>query len=150
MIVSPYRLRLRFDRGTLRSYASFSWPLFIANGSSMLIAQSAVLVGNAKLGLAGIGVVALSSNITDFTQRVDALITGALYPAICAVRDQLAVLKETFVKSNRLALMWAMPFGTALTLFCADLVHVHLRPNVVLSFCAKNLFVLAILACSWL
>ena len=123
VIVSPYRLRLRFDRGTLRSYASFSWPLFIANGSSMLIAQSAVLVGNAKLGLAGIGVVALSSNITDFTQRVDALITGALYPAICAVRDQLAVLKETFVKSNRLALMWAMPFGTALTLFCADLVH---------------------------
>src|SRR5205814_1107684 len=46
VVFSPYRLRLRFDRGTLHSYASFSWPLFVANGSGTVIAQSAVLVGN--------------------------------------------------------------------------------------------------------
>src|SRR5438477_12343856 len=27
---SPYPLRLRYDRGTLRRYASFSWPLLLA------------------------------------------------------------------------------------------------------------------------
>jgi O-antigen/teichoic acid export membrane protein len=123
IIFSPYKLRLRFDGGTLRSYASFSVPLFLANGSSVVIAQSAVLVGEAKLGLAGIGVIALASNITSFTQRVDGLITGSLYPAVVAARDRLTVLGESFVKSNRLALMWAMPFGVGLSLFCGDLVH---------------------------
>jgi PST family polysaccharide transporter len=136
VIVSPYRLRLRYDRGTLRSYASFSWPLFIANGSSLVIAQSAVIASNAKLGLAGVGVIALASNITTFTNRVDGLVTGTLYPAICAVRDKLPLLMESFVKSNRLALMWAMPFGIALSLFCSDLVHFGLgekwRPAVTL------------------
>ena len=123
VIVSPYKLRLRFDVGTLRSYASFSWPLLIGNGASMVIAQSAVIAGNAKLGLAGVGVIALASNITTLTQRVDGLVTGTLYPAICAVRDRTELLGETFVKSNRLALMWAMPFGIGLALFAGDLVH---------------------------
>ena len=123
VIVSPYKLRFRFDRRTLRSYATFSWPVFVANGSGMVIAQSAVLVGNAKLGLAGIGVLALASNITQLANRVDGLVTGTLYPAICAVRDKVELLKESFVKSNRLALMWAVPFGLGLTLFAGDLVH---------------------------
>ena len=123
VIVSPYKLRLRFDVGTLRSYASFSWPLFLGNGASLVIAQSAVIAGNAKVGLAGVGVIALASNITTLTQRVDGLVTGTLYPAICAVRDRIDLLGESFVKSNRLALMWAMPFGVGLALFCGDLVH---------------------------
>jgi O-antigen/teichoic acid export membrane protein len=118
IVNSPYKLRIRYDRGTLRSYASFSWPLFFANGASLVIAQSAVIAANAKLG-----VIALASNITTLTSRIDGLVTGTLYPAICAVRDQVALLKESFVKSNRLALMWAVPFGTALSLFCGDLVQ---------------------------
>jgi len=136
IVASPYPLRLRFDVGTLRSYFSFSWPLFVGNGASLVIAQSAVIAGNAKLGLAGVGVVALASNITTLTQRVDGLVTGTLYPAICAVRDRIDVLGETFVKSNRLALMWAMPFGVGIALFCDDLVHFLLgekwRPAVTL------------------
>jgi O-antigen/teichoic acid export membrane protein len=123
VINSPYKLRLRHDRGTLRSYASFSWPLFFANGASLVIAQAAVIASNAKLGLGAVGVIALASNITTLTTRVDGLVTGTLYPAICAVRDQIGLLKESFVKSNRLALMWAVPFGFALSLFCRDLVH---------------------------
>jgi len=30
---SPYPLRLRYDRGTLRSYAGFSWPLLLAGAA---------------------------------------------------------------------------------------------------------------------
>jgi len=136
MIVSPYRLRLRYDRGTMRTYYSYSWPLFLANGSSLIIAQSAVLVSEKKIGLAGVGAIALAGNITAFTERVDGLITGTLYPAICAVRDKTELLKESFVKSNRLALMWAVPFGVGIGLFCDDLVTFAIgekwRPAVVL------------------
>ena len=133
---SPYRLRLRYDSGTLRSYASFSWPLFVTSGSSLVIAQSAVIATEAKLGLAGAGAIALASQITAFTQRVDGLVTGTLYPAIAAVRDRIDLLSESFVKSNRLALMWAVPFGFALALFASDLVEFGIgekwRPAVIL------------------
>ena len=120
---SPYPLRFRFDKITFRNYYSFSWPLFISNGSSMIIAQSAVIATEFKLGLAGVGAVSLASSINSFTLRVDSLVTGTLYPAICAVKDRLELLHETFVKSNRLALMWAIPFGSSVALFSSDLIE---------------------------
>jgi O-antigen/teichoic acid export membrane protein len=123
MFNSPYPLRLRFDKQTARSYFSFSWPLFIGNGSSLIIAQSAVIAAESRLGLAGVGAITLGSSINSFVQRVDALITGTLYPMICMVKERLKLLEETFIKSNRLALMWAIPFGSAIALFIGDLVH---------------------------
>jgi O-antigen/teichoic acid export membrane protein len=39
------------------------------------------------------------------------------------VAERTEVLFETFVKSNRLALMWAMPFGLGLSLFASDVVR---------------------------
>jgi O-antigen/teichoic acid export membrane protein len=53
---------------------------------------------------------------------VDAIVTQTLYPAICAVRDRTDLLFEAFVKSNRLGLMWGVPFGVGLALFAGDLV----------------------------
>jgi O-antigen/teichoic acid export membrane protein len=85
--------------------------------------QTAVIVANRNLGLAATGVIALAATITSFADRVDGLVTGTLYPAICAVKDNMDLLYESFVKSNRLALMWAVPFGVGLTLFCADIVN---------------------------
>lgn len=123
VLASPFKLRLRYERGTVQSYWSFSWPLFVAGGSSLVIAQSAVIAAKAHLGLAAIGVIALAATVSSFTDRVDQLVTGTLYPAICAVKDRSALLYESFVKSNRLALMWAVPFGVAVTLFCSDLVR---------------------------
>jgi O-antigen/teichoic acid export membrane protein len=123
VVKSPYPLKLRYDGETLRSYWSFSLPLFIQGGSSVVIAQSAVFAVQGRLGLAAVGAVNLATTITAFTQRVDSLVTGTLYPAICAVKDRTELLYESFVKSNRLALMWAVPFGTALALFGADLIH---------------------------
>ncbi|MDQ3493119.1 MAG: oligosaccharide flippase family protein [Chloroflexota bacterium] len=122
MRYSPFKLRLRYDRGTARDYVSFSWPLFVSGVAGLVIAQAAVIAAEAQLGLAAVGVIALAATITAFTDRVDELVTGTLYPAICAVRERSALLYESFVKSNRLALMWAVPFGTAITLFCSDLV----------------------------
>jgi O-antigen/teichoic acid export membrane protein len=123
VIFSPYKLRFRYDRGTLKEYYTFSWPLFLSNGASMIQAQSAVFVAQATLGLAGVGAMSLASSISSFVTRVDNLITGTLYPAICAVRDRTDLLFESFVKSNRLALMWAIPFGCGIALFIGDLVH---------------------------
>ena len=120
---SPYKLKIRYDKGALRSYATFSWPLFVATAGGLVIAQTSVLTTEDALGVAGVGALMLASTITQFTDRVDGLITSTLYPAICAVADRTALLHESFVKSNRLALMWAIPFGVALSLFASDLVH---------------------------
>jgi O-antigen/teichoic acid export membrane protein len=132
---SPFPLRLRYERGTLRDYSSFSGPLMLAGAAGFVMAWSAVLAAKLSLGVAAVGVITLASNITSFTDRVDTLVTGTLYPAICAVKDRTDVLYESLVKSNRLALMWAVPFGVAVTLFSSDLVRFVLgerwRPAVV-------------------
>jgi PST family polysaccharide transporter len=120
---SPFPVRWRFDRGVLRSYASFSGPLVVGGLATFVMSWSAVIAAKIDLGVAAVGVIALADNISSFTDRVDALITGALYPAVCAVRDRTALLYESLVKSNRLALMWAVPFGVGVTLFCSDLVR---------------------------
>jgi O-antigen/teichoic acid export membrane protein len=120
---SPYRLRFRYDRGTLRRYATFSWPLILAGGAGVVTAQGAVITGNAHLGIEAVGAIALAASVSQFSDRVDQIVTGTIYPAICAVADRTALLHESFVKSNRLGLMWAVPFGLGITLFAHDLVH---------------------------
>jgi O-antigen/teichoic acid export membrane protein len=121
--MSPYRLRFRYRPGSLRRYTSFSWPLLVAGASGLVIAQTATLLGEKELGLAGVGALALASNLSQFANRVDAIVSGTMYPAICAVQDRIELLYESFVKSNRLALMWAVPFGVGLALFSPDLVQ---------------------------
>ncbi len=132
---SPYKLRLRWRPGALRELWSFSGPLLVGGGAVFVMAWSAVIAAKLDLGVAAVGVIALADNISSFTDRVDQLVTGALYPAICAVRDRTALLYESLVKSNRLALMWAVPFGVGVTLFCSDLVRFGIgerwRPAVV-------------------
>ena len=120
---SPFALRLRYQPGTLRSYWSFSAPLLVAGAATFAMSWAAVIATKVELGLAAVGVITLAANISSFTDRVDQLVTGALYPAVCAVKDRLALLYESLVKSNRLALMWAVPFGVGVTLFCSDLVQ---------------------------
>jgi PST family polysaccharide transporter len=123
LLVSPYRPAFKYDSGTLRDYVSFSWPILVAAGSGMLIPQLSMIVGARELGLAGVGVIALAGTIGAYTDKIDQLITWTLYPAICRVKDRSELLFEAFVKSNRLALMWGVPFGVATALFAADLVH---------------------------
>jgi O-antigen/teichoic acid export membrane protein len=120
---SPYRLGWAFDRATLRSYASFSWPLFFAGMSGIVVGQGLLIVGEAELGLAGVGIIALASTISQYSDRADQAITQTIYPTICAVKDRADLLFEGFVKSNRLALMWGAPFGLGLALFAEDLVR---------------------------
>jgi O-antigen/teichoic acid export membrane protein len=121
-VTSPYRLRFRFEKSALRSYFSFSWPLFVAAAGGMVIAQASMLASEAKLGLAAAGAVTLAATISQFSDRVDGLISGTLYPAVAAVKDRTETLYESFVKSNRLALMWAVPFGVGLSLFAPHVV----------------------------
>jgi O-antigen/teichoic acid export membrane protein len=120
---APFKLRLRYERGTLRSYWSFSAPLLINGLAGFALAWAAVISAKLLIGIAAVGVIALSDNVAAFSERIDGFLTGALYPAICAVRDRTELLYESLVKSNRLALMWAVPFGIAVTLFASDLVR---------------------------
>jgi O-antigen/teichoic acid export membrane protein len=134
---SPYRLRLR--RSALRharEYASFSWPLFLGSAASVLAVQLPLLAASRELGLAAVGALTLASTVALFAYRVDEVITQSLYPALARVRDDTALLWEAFSMSNRVALLWALPFGAASVLFAGDLVeHVlgeRWRPAVVL------------------
>jgi O-antigen/teichoic acid export membrane protein len=123
VVTCPFALRWRYERDSLRLYAAFSGPIFLATACSVVLANGTMVATNAHLGLAGAGAVTLAAYITIFTTRVDDLIGTTIYPAICAVQNRLDLLRETFVKANRLALMWAMPFGVALALFAPDLVR---------------------------
>ena len=120
---SPYRLALRYDRAKLREYLEFSWPIFVAGASALLIPQLSMLIGTWELGLAGAGVIALAGSVGSYTDRIDELVTWTLYPALCRVRDRTDVLFEAFAKSNRLALMFGVPFGVGVALFAGDLVE---------------------------
>jgi O-antigen/teichoic acid export membrane protein len=120
---SPYPLRLRWERSALREYVSFSWPLLAASFAGVVVAQSATLVAEFEVGLAGVGAVALASSIVAYTGRMDAVVTNTLYPAICAVRDRSDALLEAFLKSNRLAVSFGLPFGVGLALFAAGLIE---------------------------
>lgn len=120
---SPYRLALRYQRGTLRSYVGFSAPLLVSAVAILAMFQVIYLVGVGPLGLAGLGAFTLVGNLVQFTDQADSIVTETLYPAVCAVRDRVALLTEIFIKSNRLSLMWAVPFGVGMTLFGGDLVR---------------------------
>ena len=122
-ITSPYRLRLRFDKGTMKEYASFSWPLLGYQASNLVVIQGIMIVGARTIGIAGLGAIALTSSISALAERVDNIVSQTIYPAICAVADRRDLLYEAFEKSNRLAVMWGMTFGVGLALFADDLVH---------------------------
>jgi O-antigen/teichoic acid export membrane protein len=90
--------------------------------SNLVVTQGLLLVAARAVGVAGVGAIALASVIASFADRVDTIVSETIYPAVCAVAERADVLFEVFVTSNRLALMWGMPFGLGLTLFAGDLV----------------------------
>jgi len=120
---SPYRLRFCWDRAALRDYATFSWPLSLSSLSTVLFIQVPIAVASRTFGVTAVAGLALASNISLFTTRVDNLVTQTLYPAICAVKDRPDLLFESFWTSNRLALLWATPAGIGAALFAGDFVH---------------------------
>src|SRR3954447_4900521 len=122
-VTSPYRLRLRFERGIVREYWSFSWPLVGFTLCGVVILQGSLLAANAVVGLAGIGAIGMAANVAGLSDGVDSIVSQTIYPAVCAVADRTETLAEVFVKSNRIALMWAIPATVGVALFAADLVH---------------------------
>jgi O-antigen/teichoic acid export membrane protein len=114
---SPYKLRFRYERGSIREYVSFSWPLLVGSTSLVLMFQIPLTIAARSLGSSAIGAITLASQVTQYTRRVDEIITNAMYPAICVVKDQRELLFESFSKSNRMALLWGFPAGVAIALF---------------------------------
>jgi O-antigen/teichoic acid export membrane protein len=121
MAMSPYPLGLRYERGTLKEYFHFGWPLMVNRGTGMVTIQATTIAAKYSTGLAGLGTIGLAANIGGIIDAVDAIITRTMYPAICAVAEKIDVLHEAFVKSNRLALMWGLPVGFGLALFASDI-----------------------------
>jgi len=120
---APYPMRFRWEPGALRSYVSFSWPLLVHSSSGVGVAQISVLAAQNALGTAAVGAIALGSTISQYTARVDELVSTPLYSAVCAAKDRGTVMFEAFSKSNRLALLWGVPCGVGIALFTPELVR---------------------------
>ena len=120
---SPYKLRLRYERGTAREYASFSGPLMFQGLCLSVIGFGPAVVAQRSLGTAAVGAMAIANNISVYTRKVDEVVTNTLYPVICAVKDRVDLLREAFLKSNRMGMLWATPTGLGIVLFAPDLVH---------------------------
>jgi O-antigen/teichoic acid export membrane protein len=123
LVASPFRPGIAIDRATVSDYFRFSWPVVVANGSGVAIGQTLQVVAVRMTGLRGGGAIGLGSSATAFSDGVDGIVTQTLYPAICAVSDRPALLFESFVKTNRLGLIWGAPFGIGVALFAPDLVR---------------------------
>ncbi len=123
LAVSPYRLRLRLDAGARARYLRFSWPVFVSTAAVLLVQQGQVLAFTLHGRLAAAGYITLAATLTRYADRADQIIATTIYPAICVVRDRIGTLREIFVSSNRVALMWALPFCAGFILFAPDLVR---------------------------
>jgi O-antigen/teichoic acid export membrane protein len=136
LALSPYRLRLRFDRASARRYLRFSGPVLVATLGALAVAQGQVLAFKLHAGLAAAGFITLAVTLTRYVDRADQIVTSSIYPAICAIQDRPEAQEELFVKSNRATLAWVLPFSAAVVLFAPDLVSLVLgdrwQPAVVL------------------
>jgi O-antigen/teichoic acid export membrane protein len=121
--LSPYRLAFRYDPATARRYLAFSWPIFVVTLGGLITGQGQILAFKLEGGLAAAGFLALAVALTRYADRADQIISPAIYPAICAVRDRVATLEEMFVKSCRASAIWSVAFGAGFVLFAPDLVH---------------------------
>ena len=121
--LSPYRLAIGYDRATARRYLAFSWPIFVVTAGGLITGQGQILAFKLEGGLAAAGFLSLAVALTRYADRADQIISPAIYPAICAVRDQTATLEEMFVKSCRASAIWSVAFGAGFLLFAPDLVH---------------------------
>ena len=122
VVVSPYKFRFRFERGTAREYLSFSWPVFVASLTIVAIAQVPVLIASNTLGLVAVGAMGLGNLVAVYSRQASEIITQTIYPAVCAIKDRRDLMFEVFTKANRLGILWAAPLGVGVTLFATDLV----------------------------
>jgi O-antigen/teichoic acid export membrane protein len=120
--VSPYRLRLRYDRAAARRYVRFSGPVLGATLCWLWINQGQVLAFDLDRGLAGAGFITLAATLTRYADRADQIVASTIYPAVCALQGRTERLTELFVKSNRATLLWTLPFAVGIVLFAPDLV----------------------------
>jgi O-antigen/teichoic acid export membrane protein len=122
---SPYALRLRWDRVTARRYLAFSGPILVATVATLVVQQGQVLAFDVSEGLVWVGFLTFAVTVTRYVDRADQIITATIYPAIAAIRThppRTRTLEELFVKSNRVTLLWVLPFTVGLILFAGDLV----------------------------
>jgi O-antigen/teichoic acid export membrane protein len=120
--VSPYRLRVRLERDAARRYFRFSWPIFASSAAMLVLLQGQLLAFDVWGGIAAVGHLTLAYTLTRYADRADHVVATTIYPAICAVQDRLGTLEEIFVKSNRAAMIWMVPFCAGIVLFAPDLV----------------------------
>jgi len=125
---APLRPRLRLDRGVVRSYLQFGWPLWVNNilGMSTTLAGSIVITH--WIGFAGVGFFSLAQGLIQRAFVVDLLMTQALFPALARTQSDLDGHRRAFLAISRVTVIWSSAVGFGLALFGGDLVTFVLGP----------------------
>ena len=74
--VAVQAARWRYERGTVREYATFSGPLMFKGACIAVIALGPVLVAQRSLGTAAVGAMAIANNISVYANKVDQVVTN--------------------------------------------------------------------------
>jgi O-antigen/teichoic acid export membrane protein len=101
----------------------FSGWVLVALLASMAVAQGQVIAFKVQGGLVAAGYITLAATVTRYVDRADQIVTATIYPAIVAIRGRAESLQELFEKSNRVTLLWVLPFTCGVVLFAPDLVE---------------------------
>jgi O-antigen/teichoic acid export membrane protein len=123
LAISPYRLRVRWDRAVAARYLRFSVPVFVALLAALVVAQGQILAFDVWRGIEWVGFITLAATLSRYIDRADQIVTSTIYPAICAIRGRTRSLEELFVQSNRATLLWVLPACAAAVLFAGDLIE---------------------------
>jgi O-antigen/teichoic acid export membrane protein len=97
--------------------------VLVALLASMAVAQGQVIAFKVHGGLVAAGYITLAATVTRYVDRADQIVTATIYPAIVVIRGRAESLQELFEKSNRVTLLWVLPFTCGVVLFAPDLVE---------------------------
>jgi O-antigen/teichoic acid export membrane protein len=128
------RLSPRFVRGQVfRDILRYGIPAFFANGSTLILNQSAPMLIGHFLSSSFVGFFALPAklvqNVTDVVSRI-ALVTRSRVAELDATADQVGIV-ELAIQVNRYCFAVFMPFLIFFALFGRELIRLWLGPQFV-------------------
>ena len=129
LVVSPMRPSLAWDRRVVRRFLSFGWPGWLAALASLAGGWGAVFVLSASLGIAGLAYFELAQSWAARVLQTYAVLSDAVFPALCSMQSSVARLRRAFVTISRLSMVVASPLGFALLTFAQPAVLILLGPK---------------------
>src|SRR5204863_8403923 len=80
-------------------------------------------------GVSGLGFCALAEGWASRALTIDPLLSDAVYPALCTIKDAPERLRRAFVVTNQLSMLFAATVGFGMAVFATPVVTYLLGPS---------------------